>query len=77
MTLIRRVAPAAPHAATLVVFALLPLVGMIWPNLAQAVSVARPDDPASVVLDGLLCFGPLALPLVGVGAVVVWTEQKG
>lgn len=67
-------APALPFLLA-VGCAMILLSTMFWPGLAAA-SDARPDTLGSVALDGILCFGPLGAPLLAMGGVVVWLEQR-
>jgi hypothetical protein len=62
--------------ASALVLGTIPVAGLFWSRLAEAASVVRPEGAASVVADGLVCFGPLGVPLLAVGAVVVWLEEK-
>lgn len=70
--------PALPATGVLLSVACVvgAVAALLWPDLAAASTAGRPETLGSVVLDGLLCFGPLGAPLAGVGAVVVGLERK-
>ena len=71
-----RFAPVVTRGLVVAAFAAVPVLGLFWPNLAAAMCAPHPDTVASVLVDGLVCFGPLGVPLLGMGGVVVWMEQK-
>jgi hypothetical protein len=77
MAVSRFAPPVAPSALAALAFGVVPLLGLLWPSLAPSMSVARPADLGAVLWDGALCFGPLGVPLLGVGSVVVSLERKG